>query len=312
MAGCGGVAWCGVVVVVLLTLCGVWSGVQSYYNRYLISIVGGLLRCGMGSDIKEVHEDHAAAHEGHEGHHTGAASASASSMPRPPPEDLANANPSHHIEFTGAMSYRRPSSQVMAAHAATPTHGAQPATARARGLSDTAAVDGATGDAATGSSPARPPRDPSSAARRLQRSNSWSDTSEAHRMPVAQQLAPPMVRAGSGSVLDLPNTPTQLLPPRKSPAKAASHTAAARSASLPVAGSFTQSFLRQLPVPEIMVGQTYGALFRHLVVTMDALPLSVLRAAGGATRAPHAYVYTNPPATTRMSAGDRVFCLVHE
>lgn len=324
---------------------------QCYYNRYLISIVGGLLRCGTGSDIRDVHE----VHDGH--------------LPAQVAEDLSNTDPNQHVEFTGRARGRLGSTNSSSGgggkEQAAPAAAADNAAAHGVAAGTQTAEEGAAaaepstgaghgaGAGSVTSPHARPAsslaptpdtttslRAPASGGTRSRRgrSNSWGEsgghrgyTADGARLHVHSDRAPvgavgcsdgAVIGSPSGaqSILELPNTPVGMLPWHRR-ATGQGHTGSpasrdGRSGSGDAKGrrgpSFTQSFLRQLPVPDIMAGQTYGALFRHLVLTQDALPLSLLRAAYGATRAPHAYVYTNPPATTRISAGDKVFCLVHD
>jgi len=323
---------------------------QCYYNRYLISIVGGLLKCGTGADIREVHAEHDGAdHLAQDD------------------ENLASATPNAHVEFTGLhgdvgshRSLRRaatPSSgrRMVGRHADTfDTFGSLSTLQEDRvTLQEHGGGDGGAGGGvvrAEHSSFPGPPTAPmqthalftsladamvASPSGRSVHSTAPSvtgtgtGTGMGTGMGMGTSHAPRGVESPAGSfassatglksnasmhshassVMDLPNAPRSML--RKSTASSRRGGRRRRCRRTRVEGSFTQSFLRQLPVPDLMVGQTYSALFRHLVMLQDALPISLLRAPNGETRAPHAYVYTNPPGDTVLSPGDLVFCLVH-
>ena len=69
--------------------------------------------------------------------------------------------------------------------------------------------------------------------------------------------------------------------------------------------------LRQIGIPREMrrvLGACYGDLFRTLVTKRGMIPLGLYRAKGSRENT-ESFVFTNPPASTRLDPGDRVFVL---
>lgn len=67
--------------------------------------------------------------------------------------------------------------------------------------------------------------------------------------------------------------------------------------------------LRQIPLPPGFVGRPYGALFSHLVLERQLIPLGLYRrkSENSAWRLP--FVVTNPNRRVLLEAFDRVFVL---
>eukprot|EP01064_Diplonema_japonicum_P001559 TRINITY_DN11028_c0_g1_i1.p1 TRINITY_DN11028_c0_g1~~TRINITY_DN11028_c0_g1_i1.p1 ORF type:complete len:1457 (+),score=340.47 TRINITY_DN11028_c0_g1_i1:79-4449(+) len=76
-------------------------------------------------------------------------------------------------------------------------------------------------------------------------------------------------------------------------------------------GSLNQygSFLGSVPVPDILVGSTYGELFYSMSLKSEMIPLGLYRAPGADSKSPLPYVYTNPPKNTVVKANDHVYVL---
>eukprot|EP01017_Pseudomicrothorax_dubius_P031111 TRINITY_DN3940_c0_g1_i2.p1 TRINITY_DN3940_c0_g1~~TRINITY_DN3940_c0_g1_i2.p1 ORF type:complete len:276 (-),score=25.33 TRINITY_DN3940_c0_g1_i2:113-940(-) len=69
-----------------------------------------------------------------------------------------------------------------------------------------------------------------------------------------------------------------------------------------------QSNLWQIPVPEDYLSKTFGDLFNYLTVERNLIPLAIYRLPGAQDNR-HPYVYTNPPAGTKLTHRDKVFVL---
>jgi len=69
-----------------------------------------------------------------------------------------------------------------------------------------------------------------------------------------------------------------------------------------------QSNLWQIPVPEDYEGKTFGDLFKYFTIQRNLIALGLYRMPNATdNKAP--YVFTNPPANTKLVNGDRVFVL---
>jgi hypothetical protein len=74
-------------------------------------------------------------------------------------------------------------------------------------------------------------------------------------------------------------------------------------------GGFTN--LSQQPIPPQFIGRTVSELLSYLLSSEDALPIALYRYPSPENNAVFPYVFANPPPSTRLCVGDRMFVLRH-